>query len=504
MKRVFFTVVALLFLLCGCGAADNYDYLDVPAQSGPFSVYRRGENLEIEKNGVLVGVIEDAGFGYAHESKDGSALSITVNQSKISSDKPKFKGWSLYYCKDELVHIADGVENHQISDNGESVSYETYVYTPEVEDYFNAECDLYFWRGGESTFITKKKVFEASTISPDGKDIYYITGTEKLIDYGEWYQFNDGNPILVAENASWITVSNNAEYIYGTTEDTFYVQKGIDGEKNILFSNEGREGLYNSTYSADYSQVVINTNSGLYISEQGGDPVRLSDPLQAFVPREPEDASFVLPDFEDIKGQIILTESRKLCKINETYEVIELDEDVTQAYLANDGETVIYIIESIRADQYLDSYIAKLNVNSKTEPEVLLDIHEDPTDVFRKEIKDFKISYDGKTVFYAIGDILVAELYTIKNGEQILIESELVAVFDDKKGAVFNNDKYYYTKRDGKILYCYDGETSTAVKEFSGGVWQVWEEGGKLKVRTAEDYKLFSSNDGIEFVRESD
>jgi hypothetical protein len=499
-------VFALLFLLCGCEKTEQTQTADTSNYSrvyGDFEIFQRDGNVEIEKNGVLVGMIENMKFTIADESRDGSAIAFSVYPAGTDDSASDFKGYSLYYCKDELIHIADKAANPTISDNGEIVAYhlnlDVGAFLSDEADIEEMECDLYLWHGGESTFIKTKKFYEAFLLSPDGKDLYYETGKEKLLDNGDWYFYNNGNPVLVMENVRLIVVTNNSEYLYAEGEDSFFVQKGLNGEKCVLAVPDEDNRLHiNTAYNADYTKLMLNTPEGLFIVENG-EPVRISDSVDTLLAPEPEGKYFTYPDFEDMPGQVFLTDSGELCKIGEDYMVIELDEDVTQAYLANDGETVIYTIEENRYDLYNEVCIARLFINSTTEPDILVKT----LDTY---LSEFEISDDGKNVFYAIriNDKDGTSLYVFKNGEHILIDSGI----ESGDGVVFNNDKYYYFKNEGKILYCYDGEKIAEVKKFSHEIRWISDSPygvyyDRLDVGTS-DNRDYISYDGIEFTRESD
>jgi hypothetical protein len=486
MKRSLFALFTILFLLCSCGSGGK---LSADAEFfGSLAIYNKGENVEIINGGKVVATIENAKLTRVKRSVDGKTAVIAINKSGLEEYERGFDGYSLFYFRDELIHIADGVHEFILSDNGDSISYTANVdYEALLRslakisagDLFNSDtilADLYIWSGGRSTFIDKNNYICSMEFSPDGKDFYY----NPIFDDGEtithdWYCYNDGEPVLAGKNVNIREVSNNRELFHISTDDGYFIQKGLDGERIKL-----PEGIdYNSfRYNADKSQVIFNTESEAYISADGGEAKPVSDKFSHFiVPRLKYGGELTSkPVIDDFREQYYMSET-SIFRINDDFSVSGIVRYINNAFMSGDGETITFI-----GDDYT---LATLNLNDDMQI-TELDID------FEKII----LSYDRKTIYYTTD--WNTKLYILKDGKSKLIDSSPDINSGIYTPCIYDNDKLYYAKGNDGVLYRADGKKVKKIHTFPEDVTGITTRYGALEVWVSgEDYYSF---DGINFT----
>ncbi|MDR0943869.1 MAG: hypothetical protein LBM41_04980 [Ruminococcus sp.] len=491
MKRSLFALFAILLLLCSCGNTAN-NFVSSPKQ--PVSadelsadrVFYGGYNLRMDDDNIyicdydnILATIEDARYVTIDRSLDGKAMALAVTPTGINDRDPDFRGYSIYYYKDELIHIADEATGPNISDDGSKVTYIKNIdysllfsqdgeVLSDIDAYTKSYCDLYLWDGKESTFIVNNQLRCADWFSPDSKDLYYSLAEDEN-EYYDWYLYNDGEAVLVTENATLLRVSNNCEYFFGYDKnDEFFVQKGIDDNRQFLVLYDDID-YYSIEYSADHSQVTYNTEDGFYISVDGGEAKRLSEPKKELL--LPELTNFPT----DFSGQFYLSDMNVIYKITEDYEALPIVEYVDEAYIANDGKTI-----TASVGEYITTSIMTINGDNPTESTVF--------DLVDNNIVRFYVSYDGKTVYFSNND---GELFARKDGKNILIDTH--DDFDDSYPpfVVYDNDKFYYIYDDSNKLMCYDGEELKEVMRFPKDIDYISRWQGYLDVEFDEYSRYF-------------
>ncbi|MDR0943870.1 MAG: hypothetical protein LBM41_04985 [Ruminococcus sp.] len=491
MKRSLFALFAILLLLCSCG---NSGKLSTDAKFyGSLGIHNKGENVEITNGGAVVATIEDAKLARAKRSVDGKTAVIAINKSGLEEYERGFDGYSLFYFRNELIHIADGVHDFILSDNGDSVSYTANtdyeamlrnlanISAGDFDSHETVLADLYVWNSGISTFIDKNSYLPGMEFSPDGKDFYY----NPKFDDGEnvtfdWYCYNGGEPVLAAKDTNIRWVSNNRELLYISTGEGYFIQKGLDGER-IKLPEE--INYFDFTFNADNSQLLLTADSGLYISADGSEPKLVSDRFSHFIVPNLKYVwkSDSKPVIDDFRGQYYLSET-SIYKINDDFSVSEIVRGINNAFMSGDGETITFIGD--------DDTLATLHLNDD------MQITEIDNDIdFENGRHHIIFSYDRKTIYYTADDN--TKLYVLKNGKSKLLDW---VIGDDEIDELFiyDNDKLYYTKGDIKTLYRTDGVTIRKIHTFPDNIAVVTTVFGALEVHIYDDY--YYSFDGLNFT----
>jgi hypothetical protein len=526
MLRSLFALMAVLILLCGCGKTTSVpaDSVETPVETVPaaaapiilsadaefhpgLNIRTPGKNIEIYEYDNLLATIENAQYSFIDRSADRKAIVIMANTSGISDESPDFRGYSIYYYKDELIHIADEASGASISPDGSKVTYEknvdfrlfntiraeferkldlSFIFPledddiPDYEAFHKSYCDIYLWDGTDSEFVVKTQRRNWTEFSPDGKDLYYaVPEDDDKTGYYDWYFYNDGEPIFLFSDTQFTAVSNNSEYIYGYADGEYFVQKGIGGQRQFLALYDELE-TYDITYSADNSQVVFNTEEGFYISVNGGEAKRLSDPMKKLLLPELSNT----PD--DFLGKFYITTENRIYKITEEPGEPLVSESFSDAYMASDGETITGLVYSY------PRYIASFNGNNPTE-----------STIFKIEdgsfVAKFHVSYDGKTVFYSNYN---GELFVVKNGEETLIDKHEDLAGNYPPAVVYDNDKLFYAYDDDDKLMYYDGEKVIEFMDFSEDIERISRRKGFLEVER-ERYKTSYFYGGVNHLTNS-
>jgi hypothetical protein len=492
MIRSLFELFAILILLCSCG---NSGKLSADAEFfGLLAVHNNGENVEIVNGGAVVATIKDASILRLEKSVDGKKAMIMVNNGEARLFEPGFEGWSLYYYDDELIHIADDVRDALLSQNGDSVSY---VSSPDYTLAHNGEKDfdevlakIFVWSGGENTFVIMTDIYTKMEFSPDGKDFFYEIISDED-GHRDWYKYTDKGSVLAVDNARLSAVSDNSEFLYilSDEDDTFYVQKGLCGERVKLAEySEVNSFLFN----ADNRQVLVNTDSGHLISGYGSEPAfSYGQSQHLIIPRLKYFGEYsrglVIDDF---RGQYFLSEFDKIYKINNDFSITGVAEDVQEAYMSDDGETITYTTD-------FATKIATMNINDPTVKTSFTHKDISRLEYSTDRIDPFFVSYDGESVYYMTN--FSKELYTLQNGKSKLIyDTDDNSLRIDSACLYDNNKLYYASGEDKKTLLCLEGDNVTVIKTFPDTILDLQTHYGALEVLIiGEDYYSF---DGKNFT----
>jgi PBP1b-binding outer membrane lipoprotein LpoB len=504
MRSRIFTIITIILILCGCSGQAETEVttaieiedeeqivstitgeLSVDAQYyGTFECVQRGMNIEIEKEGKVVAVIENAEVYSRDINKDGKSIALSVLPDGSGEFGEKdFSGFSIYYYKDELIHIADNTMSMLLGEDGKTIAYNKNVDVSkfidgDFEGYRASLCDYYIWNDNESVFLWNKNADSFPILSPDCTDIYYKEQKDSYDDYYyDLYLYNNGDPVLAVVNTTDFVVSNNSEYFYGAADGSFFVQTGLNGEHQVLAHDDEIES-FSKHYNADGSQVIFSVDEATYLSVNGGKAKKIADARFDNIlapPLCPKD-SLLYPIVEDFAGSYIHTTDNCIYKITEDYDAELVLSNVFKAEMADDGDTIVYTT----GDYDTENKIATTKLSDPSNP-VIFTPNETPLNELSwgRFVTIFEVSYDGKTVYYATED---CDLYMLRDGEKTLIDNDIGFMSDFGNARVYNNDDLYYIKDGDNAVYRFDGMESVKVKTFLGETTYIRKDGGTLEV----------------------
>jgi hypothetical protein len=409
MRRSLFVLLSVLFLLCGCGNSVYPYEVTKPVvidEKDIISVSYDGEDVYIAKGGETVAVIEDSKLVFWPISNDSLSAAILVNPD--GTETGGYNLFSLYYYKDELIHIADGICDCKLSDGGESVAY--YVSTDSIDvEYADAYLDKYVWNGGKSTFVINNNIKGRIEFTPDGKSFLYADGDNEDYSY-DWYYYNDGDPVLAASDINLKAVSNDAKFIYGYSEDEFFVQTGCEGERQKL-ADEYETEFYGIFFNDDNTQIMYNAGSDFYISINGEKPQAISESLKDWVWYDYGNTSYSHPVGDDFRGRYYLSSDDSIYKINEKYKAEFIADFVYDPHMTADGEKIVYYTK----DRDLSLAIVTVDLKNPSKPKKTVF-----EDTFASDVSSFAVSNDGNTIYFVNKE---EELFVIKGGVKTFIGS---------------------------------------------------------------------------------
>lgn len=504
MRRSLFVVFMLLVLLCGCEKtlpiAETGTMSVDAAFYGTLDVREIGRDVAVVKNGEVVAVIEDVNCLSAFYSTDRTAVAFTIAEHDAPSrELLGITENRVYYYKDELIHIADNATVYSayvVSEDEPTLfyslntDYSAYLASQDINDIFNVTADIYVWRNDESTLLHSGK--NAGIIaSPDCKTIYFRMSYG--IDDTEYYYYDNGNLIHIDANLDILNISDGNEFVYYTEDDCFYVQNGLDREnRRKLCNTEYMESL-SIIYNAKKTQVMWNDGGALYISVMGGEPKLLCAAMEKILVPELTFSDYTDPVLDDFAGQFILTEDGCIYRITEDYEAVYVSGEVSDAYIADDRETIIFTTGYI-----INTSIVTVNGNNPTERKIFSPGSADYTEYnHSRYIEWFSPSYDGKTIYYTD---LGGGLYAVGGGYKKFIDKDPEFASWYANIQIYDNDKLYYAK--DKTLYRYDGEKTEVMQRYLVDVKSIYSIRGALEVSVeiGDRVRVYHSYDGVSFV----
>ena len=415
-------VVLLLIIIIACAASSgNGGYITT---KGYTSFYQGDEKLYIvNAKGNITEVDVES---YKSESFDA----YHSNAIFISEDDD-----TLYYFNGKkAVKVDEEVNYAYISQDGKNV-----VYTKDTTDDDAENDDIFTYSGGKPKKIVSGVNINA--VSPDGKTVAYsVYDSDKGTTKGYYY---DGKERELGKGKVAFAISNGAKYVYvlkeNDSEYTAYVQKGTKDDSKVKLADISSYVFFNF----DMSEIVYNTDDKAYISVKGKTPVKLSSStvfpvLPSNIAAQFNVSSSIYQYRIGVKSftEKFFSTGSKVVYLTKKYETNTAASGVDDAYLADDGKTIIYL---------KDDSIRKVN-GTKGNAEAVTLVEEDA--------KELWITADGKTIFFENVD---GELFSQKGTSKAkLITDEKVDDLDIFKGKtlyyVVDGELYATTSGKGKKI----------------------------------------------------
>ncbi|MCL1903060.1 MAG: hypothetical protein FWF94_01415 [Oscillospiraceae bacterium] len=258
---------------------------------------------------------------------------------------------NLYYVGDKgrPKRVGENVNGFTMSDSGNGIAY----YTD-----FNIETDtavLNLYNGTSSSVIDTEAYYNFGAgintlaISPDGKTICYIKDVQGgnvaciSTNGGKGVELKNGSEIMP------IAIANEAKYLYyinTVTDQSFYVQKGINGEPQRLGSGSINSAFFNKSYS----QIVFNELSDTwtsFISRDGGERKLFvnGQTVDFIIPQKGqavENDFYKVFGFSDFKNKVFSSDGG-LFVVNGKYSSERISQSMVKATLSKNGRRVFFM-----------------------------------------------------------------------------------------------------------------------------------------------------------------
>lgn len=369
---------------------------------------------------------------------------------------------SLYVCfKGENRMLAKDVTEFTVTSDGKHI-----VYLDRSGMLWSADCSK---ADNAPVSISNERVQSGFAVSPDGGTVIFNkTGDENL------YLYTKGNVKMLAEKMEPVAVANGAKFIYAYSpaENALYsVSK--KGKTTFLRSN-----ITDSIYvNSAHDEIVFTTNAGegisiTMLSVKCKEPVEIYNSGAAVAPVLPvsgnvsaNDRGIVICPLRSFNG--VVFHGSALVKYDKKTGSATIEAKPCTA-VANDKYNTVFF----NADGSLFSRNLKA----------------DASESIASGCAEFKISADGKTVWYLDN---AGSLKHVYKGNETLIANfvDEFEILPNGKEAMFRSSGSIYLNKGGntKKTFVFEGVSTNDIisdaKGFyillSSGDWQKLEEGGK-------------------------
>lgn len=433
----------------------------IPTVSDLTAVYDKdSEKTLFYADGELLAITVDGELEGSLTSIDGAIMVFATSEEKNDGTEVE----TLYYTDGkEIREIATDVDDVMIAPNGKACAYLVKDEAEEVNRVY--KLFLYDFENGEGTQLSKKIPSTSSyVISADGESVLYneyVDGASET----KMFLYKNGASESLGKNLTPMGVSEDAKYIYffDDGKNTTYVrnEKGenvkIANEKATLFFN------YNGT------EVLTQISGGAYIVKNDDETtrVKIAKKISSFsfhgvagTARSTSDTCYY--GVETFAGMTFIDYDDgdyTLYRLDDTYERVELAEDVSSLRISEDGSK-LYLI---RDD---DLYCGDSNGNPEDFERIATDVD------------SYGISFDGSICYYLDDD------------------DTLYYVDGSKTGAKVAEDvKKYGVTSDGYALFLIDYSSTTG----EGTLYSAYKDDGKERV--ADDVcKIDVTNHGAYYM----
>ncbi len=434
----------------------------------PGNITLPGKNAyTVNGTGVVYGgepiVPETTRIALAEASLDGSRAGMLCENG------------SLYNCfKGENAMLAKDVTTFTVSSDGKHI-----VYLDRSGMLWSADCSK---AGIAPISITNEKVRPGFAVSPDGETVIF----NKLGDTN-LYLYNKGNVKPIAENMAPVAAANGAKFIYAysISENALYsVSK--KGKTAFIRSNIGETLYVNSAHD----EVVFSTEAGegiviTMLTVKGKEPVELYNSNAVVAPVLPVSAnvSSSTAESELAGGDLMWSYNVVTCPFRSFNGVI-FDGGALVKYVKKAGAVMLDAKPCTAAanDKYNTVlYNADGNLFSRN-------LKSESADSIASGCVEFKVSADGKTVWYLDGSSALKHVY--KGAETLIANGvEEFEILPNGKEAMFRTNGGVYLNKGGNVkkTFVFEGVSTYDIisdaKGFyillSSGDWKKLEEGGK-------------------------
>ncbi len=341
-----------------------------------------------------------------------------------------------------VLRVFDGDTTHTIS--SEFYPNSNFCVSPDGStviysaDYDGEDFTTYMWKGGKSTSLDDN--LYPLAVSNGGKQIYFVDDGKLYVQKGD-----DRTRLTSDDSVAWVYFNkNNSEILFSTYDDTYLCVEGgerfsLDGNMSSLVLPVG----VNQAYSSSYSQIVnvnLSTFKNVFYSTDAG-VYRITEEFESERAVKSNDGAMLADDEKTIiyrsSGAVYMVDG-----FNKSAQATRLvDESVSDFRMSSDGKTLYYI-----------TYDGDLYYKKGTSEPKLIDYD------LSSERSQFAFHEKSNAVFY-IND---GELYSSKNGEKpALVNSvasdDLLFIVSSGVVVIYNsNYEIAYWSSDGVVFHSMD------------------------------------------------
>ena len=460
-----------------------------------------GSSVDIRKDSISLffdgDLIIISGNNNAKFTIDGEYHSVqrSLDGSKaaILTDLRSSTGGTLWFVTTSGVQqVADDVVDYLLSDTGRGL-----VYMTDYDDRnFSAELYLYETSSKKSTRITDEaysNVYDmiGVCISPNGKSVSYTSDYDSRENEYTGYILVDGkSPEKLGTNTHAVAISDGGRHLY-------YVKESSDGRSTSLHIRSGRNEnrlipdiIQDPALrlNKDYSQVIYNMDGRSYVSQNGGERIRVGgSSIRGFIlPRGAQvggnsDAATVY-GLRSFANNVIRNEDG-LAYMDSSYEtnrISSTSDNASRAVISDNGKTLLYVTNNGHL-----SAIDPTRQNAERRE-------------IGRDVLSFAASNDAKTIYFINDD---EELYCAKgNGLPSKISDDVYSGYlalPQGTTRVFFLVDYSSRRNTGELHFSNNGGRRTKV---AGGddVMRVWATATSAFYTTI-DSDVFRSNGNEKF-----
>jgi len=355
---VLVVVILLISLFAGGGNAG----FDVRKNNNMFYYDQDAEERLLFQDGKLLEEGLDFSISRSLYSMDGSVMAVVTDEDE------------LYVIRGGAISlVAEEVDSFVLSLNGNTLACIN-------ED---EELTVYNTKSLEGTMIGEEVAIVC--LSPDGKTVAYCTMDEDYNATAWLYQGKDS--VELTDDLAPFAVSNGGKLIYciHPEKEALYIVNKKGEDTKIASEMDDTDIVY---MNRDHTEMLFFSDGKWYITEDGGDKVKVHSKSDVFAPCHPYfhgsiyNAGIQTVAVDSLAGHFYLG-GDTLYYMDKKWETEKVDGDIYSGKIAvtQDGESVFFIRD--------DNTLYTARSKDPGDPEELAE-----------EVESFVITPDGEAVYF--------------------------------------------------------------------------------------------------------